>query len=119
MSSPLVKRFNKTLFDFFKQIIAIYPDVKVFYQLRTQLRMGLTTNEKLAITNFYTHLVKEYKQQILSQDESFFLDFDLTGTVLSDLNYLKVVFKDATPNTKVALWKYVKVLTILSEKLMT
>ena len=109
--------FNKQLFAFFKQIIDMYPTMKEFKTLRAQLRMGLTAmGQDIAIKQFYQQLVSQYEQQVLSQDESFFLDFDLSGTVLADLNHLKQVYASATPNTKVAIWKYVKVLTLLSKK---
>ena len=55
-------------------------------------------------------------QQILKQDEEFFLTFDLSGTVLEDLNCLKDVWKQASPATKTAIWKYVKILLVLSQK---
>lgn len=109
--------FNKQLFAFFKQIIDMYPTMKEFTALRAQLRMGLTAmGQDIAIKQFYQQLVSQYEKQVLSQDESFFLDFDLSGTVLADLNHLKTVYANATPNTKVAIWKYVRVLTLLSKK---
>ena len=118
-TQAFTERFNKTLFAFFKQIIAIYPDVKEFKSLRAQLRMALTANNSLAITHFHQQLVLKYKQQILKQDESFFLDFDLSGTVLADLNHLKNVYIGSSDSTKQAIWKYVKVLTLLSSKVMS
>ena len=109
--------FNTQLFAFFKQIIAMYPQMKEFTSLRAQLRMAINTmGADIAIIQFNQQLVSKYLTQILKQDENFFLTFDLTGTVLSDLNHLKGVYANATPNTKVAIWKYVKVLTLLSKK---
>jgi len=91
--------------------------MKEFKSLRAQLRMGISTmGENIAIKHFNEQLVSKYLTQILKQDEQFFLDFDLTGTVLADLNHLKTVYANATPNTKAAIWKYVKVLTLLSKK---
>ena len=118
MSSTNTEKFNKTLFAFFKQIIAIYPEIKEFKSLRAQLRMALTANDKLAVQHFYQQLVQQYKAQIIAQDEKFFINFDLSGTVLSDLNHLKGVYTNSSDATKAQIWKYVKVLTVLSTRVM-
>lgn len=111
--------FNKQLKTFFKQITDIYPEIKEIKSMKGQLNMALIADETIAIANFYTHLVTKYENQILSQDEQFFLDFDLTGTALADLNHLKNVYQQASPNTKTCIWKYVRVLTLLSKKYST
>lgn len=109
--------FNKQIFAFFKQIIEMYPEMSEFKSLRSQLRIGISTmGEDIAIKHFNEQLVSKYEKQILSQDEKFFLQFDLTGTVLSDLNHLKDIYASATPNTKACIWKYVRVLTLLTKK---
>ena len=115
--SKYVTIFNKQIFAFFKQIITMYPNMKEFSALRSQLRIAITTiGEDIAIKHFHAYLVLDYETEILSQDEKFFLQFDLTGTVLSDLNHLKTVYASATPNTKECIWKYVRVLTLIAKK---
>jgi len=108
--------FNKQIKAFFKQITEIYPDIKEIKSIKSQLSMALLADEEIAIKNFYQHLVTKYEKQILSQDEKFFLNFDLSGTVLSELNHLKNVYLSSTDNTKQCIWKYCKVLTLLSKK---
>ena len=112
----ITKRFNKLLFDFFKDIITTYPNVKIFNELRIQLRLALMADEKIAIKQFYDQLVKEYKNKIMKEDDDFFLTFDLSGTVLENLNSLKDIWSNSNEDNKKKLWKYVKILTILSEK---
>lgn len=111
-----VEKFNKTIFEFFRNISQVYPDMPILKELKGKLRVALMTNESLAINNFYDHVTLKYKHQILKQDEEFFLSFDLSGTVLEDLNCLKDVWKQASPATKTAIWKYVKILLVLSQK---
>jgi len=108
--------FNKQIRAFFKQITQIYPEIKEIKSIKGQLNMALIADETIAIKHFNTQLVQKYEKQILSQDEQFFLDFDLTGTVLADLNHLKGIYQSASPNTKLCIWKYCKVLTLLSKK---
>lgn len=114
--STYTKTFNKQIKNFFKQITEVYPDLKEIKQIKAQLNMALIANEEIAIKNFNIHLVNKYEKQILSQDENFFLNFDLSGTVLSELNHLKTVYTSASDNTKQCIWKYCKVLTLLSKK---
>ena len=52
----------------------------------------------------------------MNEDDDFFLKFDLAGTVLSNLNELKNIWSNSNEDNKKKLWKYVKILTILSEK---
>jgi hypothetical protein len=108
--------FNKQIRAFFKQIKEVYPDLKEIKAVASQLNMALAMDETVAVSNFHKHLVSKYEEQIMKQDEAFFLAFDLTGTPLSDLNHLKNVYASATPNTKQCIWKYTKVLTVLSKK---
>ena len=114
-----IDTFNKQIKDFFKQITVIYPQLKEIRQIRSQLAGVLLVDKKIAIEHFYNHVVKKYEQQILSQDEEFFLNFDVSGTVLSSLNHLKSVYTSSTDNTKKCIWKYCKVLTLLSKKYAT
>ena len=117
MSKSLyIKTFNKQIKAFFKQITEVYPDLKEIKQIKAQLNMALLANEEIAIKHFNIHLVQKYEKKILTQDESFFLNFNLSGTVLSELNHLKAVYTSASPNTKQCIWKYCKVLTLLSKK---
>ncbi len=115
----LVEKFNITIKKFFKQIVETYPQVKELKTLKSQVQVALMADETIAITNFYKHLVTTYESQILKQDEKFFLSFDLSGTVLEHLNHLKVVYTSSSDNTKSVIWKYCKVLTILSKKYST
>jgi len=114
--SAYTTMFNKQLRTFFKQITEIYPEIREIKSMKGQLNMALIAEPTIAISNFYTHLVTKYEKQILSQEENFFLEFDLTGTALADLNHLKAVYQKSSPNTKVCIWKYVRVLTLLSKK---
>ena len=114
--STYIATFNKQIKAFFKQITEVYPDLKEIKQIKAQLNMALIADSEIAIKNFHIHLVSKYEKQILSQDEKFFLSFDLSGTVLSELNKLKDVYTNASPNTKQCIWKYCKVLTLLSKK---
>ena len=45
----------------------------------------------------------------------FFLEHDLSGTILDDLN-LKLIWKDANDNTKKQIWLYIKVIFKICEK---
>jgi hypothetical protein len=116
LNEKIVSIFNKKLMDFIKEIIEIYPNNKDFKSMRTQIRMVISSSENLPITNFKKHVTHKYKDNIISKDEDFFLNLDLTGTPFVSFNYLKDLWKNMSENTKNAMWKHIELLTKLSEK---
>lgn len=105
------KKFNEKLFEFLGQVISMYPAQTELKSIRTQLRMAVTAKETLPIHSFNEFLVVPYATKIAEKDEQFFLDFDVSGTALESLNFLKDMYTNATDGTKTALWQYVQLLT--------
>ena len=112
----IVDVFNKKLMEFIKDIIETFPDNNDFRTMRTKLRMIISTTEETPIQNFKKYVVNNYKDYIISKNEDFFLKMDLSNTHFSSFNYLKDLWKNTTDNTKNAMWKYMELLTKLSEK---
>lgn len=108
--------FNKKLMEFVKEVIEMYPDNKDFKSMRSQLRMIMSSAENLPIQKFKELVTIPYSKKIYEKDELFFLELDLSGTPFESFNYLKKMWKTTTPTTKEAMWKYVELLTKLSEK---
>ena len=108
--------FNKKLMEFVKEVIEMYPENKDFKSMRTQLRMIMNNVETLPIEKFKKYVAVKYRKYIDEKDEQFFLQLDLTGTPFEGFNYLKDMWKTTTPTTKNAMWKYVELLTKLSDK---
>lgn len=112
----IVNVFNKKLMEFIKEIIEMYPTNKDFKSMRSQLRMIISTSENLPIENFKKYVANEYRNNIDSRNEDFFLKLDLSGTPFASLNYLKDMWLNTSEGTKDAMWKYIELLTKLSDK---
>ena len=115
-SRKIADTFNTQLMKFFTEICKMYPDNRDFKAIKGQIRTSITIDSKLAIKMFYECVVKDYKEQILQKDEEFFLNFDVSGTELESLNYIKTIWREADDSTKDAVYKYVRLLTMLCDK---
>lgn len=114
--SMIITIFNKKLMDFVKEIIEIYPDNRDFKSMRSQLRLVISSSETLPIEKYKKYVSDVYADNIKTRNEDFFLKLDLTGTPFASFNYLKDMWKVTSDNTKNAMWKYVELLTALSNK---
>lgn len=112
----IITVFNKKLMEFIKEIIEMYPDNKDFKSMRAQLRMIMSSSETLPIEKFKKYVAIQYRDNIDSRNEDFFLKLDLSGTPFASFNYLKNMWENTSDNTKNAMWKYIELLTKLCDK---
>ena len=110
--------FNTQLKKFINEIISIYPTLYELKSIKTKVGTLLSfgSDTQIIIKTFYHVVLLKYKEQILNKNETFFLNMDLTGTQLEEFNKLKDVYMNSSPNTKTIMWKYIILLTKLSEK---
>jgi hypothetical protein len=115
-SKKILETFNTQLMKFFAELCKLYPDNRDFKAIKGQIRTGLNLDKKLAVKMFHEYVVKEFKEKILQKDEEFFLNFDVSGTDLESLNYIKNIWRDANEDVKNAVYKYILLLTRLCDK---
>lgn len=115
-SRKILDVFNMQLMKFLTEICKMYPENRDFKALKGQIRSSSLIDNKLSIKMFYEYVVKDYKEQVLQKNEEFFLNFDVSGTELESLNYIKTIWKDSNEETKNAVYKYVLLLTKLCSK---
>lgn len=109
-----VQAFNKQCLNFLGEMAKTYPENKEILPIKNQFLLVTKTNERWGIQNFIKTCWKFYPN-IKVNDEKFFLEYDLSGTILDELN-LKEIWKNATDNTKKQIWLYVKVIFKIVEK---
>lgn len=117
IKEKITEVFNLKLIEFFKKIIAIYPNNKDFKSMRSQLRLLVTNSPKSPSEYFNLYVTQKYLNYILKRDDIFFINLDLSGTPFASLNYLKNVWVSTDDKTKNAMWEYVILLTKLSQKI--
>jgi len=111
--------FNKLLTEFTEQVINAFPTLKgdkEILKLKSTLRVTIQSMPNIPIALFHEKLIKPYENKIVSKDEKFFLSFDLSGTPIEGLNYLKDIFAQASDENKKVIWGYVTKLRLLSKK---
>ncbi len=111
-----LKAFNNQILKLAKELSTLYPENSDLKSLKNTLFLTIRTTPKLPIQVYRTHIYTPYNDEILSENESFFLDLDLTGTTLQKLEYVKSVWKEASEENRNIIWKYLKVLNKLIER---
>lgn len=123
-----LKRFNSIISNLIEELCEVYPgdrDIKIF---REKFNMITKINNTMVFRGFLLH-VYPHKQNIMNEDEKFFLsnatdlvkgaaDKDDNVSITQALNIKKLWESNMTPDTKANLWKYFKVLIILSERIV-
>ena len=123
-----LKKFNSIISDLIDELCQLYPsdrDIKIF---REKFNMITKVNNTMVFRGFLLH-VYPHKQNIMNEDEKFFLsnatdlvkgaaDKDDNVSITQALNIKKLWESNMTAETKSALWKYFKVLIVLSERIV-
>jgi len=123
-----LKKFNSIISNLIDELCELYPtdrDIKIF---REKFNMITKVNNTMVFRGFLLH-VYPHKQNIMNEDEKFFLsnatdlvkgaaDKDDNVSITQALNIKKLWESNMTAETKSALWKYFKVLIVLSERIV-
>ena len=129
MSESYHSLFNKQVDEFFRNIIDGFPsspdyDVvkKEFRSLKGGFGMLKTLDEKKPQVIFKEYIVNDYRDKIMNKDETFFLDkkYDITSSQkeywVDFIKNIKTVWLSMNNDSKENMWKYFKILVILSDK---
>jgi len=111
--------FNKLLTEFTEQVINAFPSLKgdkEILKLKSTLRVTVQNVPLVPIRLFHQQIIIPYETKIVNKDEQFFLSFDLSGTPIEGLNYLKDIYSHATNENKKVIWGYITKLRLLSKK---
>jgi hypothetical protein len=120
-------KFNQTFNEFIDDIISLYPndvDLRVYQKLLTA---ALSYNSQLIINTFKESVVTEFGDQLLNRDETFFLNKDYSDLINKNENNveynaiikkIKDYWSTMSDNNKDTIWKYFRVLILLSKKIV-
>lgn len=117
-----LNKFNITFNEFIDDISNLFPEDNEFALYKTALKTAISIDKKLAYNTFNSKVTEKYSEQILSRDETFFLEHDYS-IVLTKKEYSSVIDKIKTywtsmnEDNKNIVWKYFKVLILLSKKI--
>jgi len=116
--------FNQKADEFCKDLVATFPDVKEFKQLKSGLLLLKNVDDRKPREFFNNYVGVNFKQQILSKDESFFLnevqnhvqvglENSQWQTVIALLRHL---WSTLDAENKESIWKYFQVLVAINDK---
>lgn len=116
MKGKYAEGFNSQLINLFKELTKMYPANNDFKLCKSQVMiLAQTATYEIPVQTFEIN-ISHFRDHLRTRNEAFFLEIDLTDTPLSDLNYLKEIWKTVDNKTKDAMWRYFLILDKLSEK---
>ncbi len=101
-----IKAFNQVVDEFFRELIDIFPQekkIKVQYNLFQTL---IKANAKKVCSEFMLGSIP-YLEKVAMKDENFFKGED-KPELLSSMDFERIWTDDLSPNTKAAIWRYIK-----------
>ena len=124
------KLFNGTADEFLRDLINGFPATPEYEVLRSEfstMKLGFnflkTCDEKKPQRVFQEFVLSRYREQIMSEDESFFMEtteFDIKSSRkdywLDFINKIKQAWTSMDAESKKIIWRYFKMLTYLSDK---
>jgi len=121
--TAITKAFNKILFEFLDEVIAIVPENADIKHTRLFLDMMRMANPSMILKLWYTNLSVPYAAQIERNDLSFFIDKEYqeeasylpnASEVLQGIDKLRKPVREMSDSNKETSMKYIKKLSNLS-----
>lgn len=121
--------FNKNLEKFLADLINNFPDVKEFKQLKTAVILTKSINEKTPEKMFRKNIVHNYRNEIMTQNDQFFLNQEVYNCIDDEqfknnniqftqlFQQLSSIWDKLENFNRQTIWKWIKVLIVLSDKL--
>lgn len=122
--SVFINLFNEKAEEFCKDLVATFPEVNEFKQLKSGLLLLRNVDEKKPREFFNNYVEANFKQQILAKDESFFLNEvqNHVGHAMENAQWQTVIallrhlWGTLDESNKASIWKYFQVLIAINDK---
>lgn len=117
-----LNKFNITFNEFIDDISNLFPEDNELILYKTALKTAISLDKKLAYNTFNAKVTEKYSEQILARDETFFLEHDYSIIQVkkeysSIIDKIKGYWSSMNEDNKNIVWKYFKVLILLSKKI--
>lgn len=114
----LISVFEKQLSEFLENILLLTNNNNEIRLLKLKLDQLMGVSKTTTISLIHKAL-SPFEKEILSKNESFFLNMNIEIEEIKQINYLKNVYKHSTQENKDSIWKYILVLYKLLKKIMS
>lgn len=124
MSNNILTAFNDHFLEFINDVQAVFPDDPDILSAKNALTMIRKANPKMIVKIWKTFIADKYKNQINSNDISFFLEKDYSSDVsksnnsdkiMESIDRLREPIRNMGPDNQAKVMKYIQNLTKLSE----
>lgn len=122
--SVFINLFNQKAEEFCKDLVLTFPEVNEFKKLKSGLLLLKNVDERKPREFFNNYVGINFKQQILSKDESFFLN-EVQNHVQAGMEnaqwqtviaLLRQLWETLNDDNKESIWKYFQVLVAINDK---
>lgn len=118
-----LEKFNNTFNEFIDDLIVLFPKDADLRMYKNMLLAALCVNDKVLIGVFKESVVETYGTQLLAKDETFFLNHDYSEFTSNEeynaiINKIRLYWTNMNDDNKNIIWKYFKVLILLSKKIV-
>ena len=122
--SVYINLFNEKAEEFCKDLVITFPEVAEFKKLKSGLLLLKNVDERKPREFFNSYVGANFKQQILSKDESFFINEvqnHVQGGIdnsqwQSVISLIHDIWATLSNENKENIWKYFQVLIAINDK---
>ena len=118
--------FNEKLYEFAKDLNTSFPEIEEFKQFKLGVQLAKNVSEKAIEPVFRKH-ISQFRDEIMEKNEKFFLEEDYKSVMElapevkgqqfdNTILKLKSLWKTLNEDNKEAIWKYLKLLILISDK---
>lgn len=122
------EKFNETFKEFMQDLIRVFPDDVEFRMYEMGIHTTMACYPTYVAQTFYEKVTVPYSERILQRDDSFFISHDFNDVVENTksqatanelVKKLKMCWTNLTDADKDVIWKYFKVLILITRKIST
>lgn len=123
--------FNNKLTEFLKELVKTFPSDTDFKLFQASVRVLRLADEKKPLDLFNSGLTEEYKENIITKNEDFFMNNDYSDVLNNEnlqklnsdndvnnklINKLKDYWKDLDDDNRNIVWQYFTVLLKICDR---
>lgn len=117
-----LEKFNDTFREMIQDLVNVFPQDSELRMYKLGLEAVLFADRHVISKVFYNEIATPYGDKIKNQDESFFLEKDYQEfghyeNVGDIVRKLKGCWMELSDDNKEVIWKYFKVLSVLSQRI--
>jgi len=119
-----LEKFNVTIAEFVADLVKVLPNDPELCVYAMVLGAAIKSNPHYVFDMFNSTVVDPYGDQIISRNEEFFLQEDYAAQIgenkdsVQFVGRIKLYWKDMSSDDKEIIWKYFRVLVMLSRKVV-